>query len=430
METLSSAIKNFLRILSKKLLVKNELSNMVLVSVASGISMFGTAIYNFAIGLYVLKMTGSGLSFAGTMVLAIISAILVNPFAGVFADKLNKKFLAVFTDIINGVLLFGLFLLSLKCSLNLFNIYMITLLLNIFSTIYGISMEAAKPNLVSEEKLMSINSISKIIESSSAILGPAIGGIVFAIMDIKIFILINGLSFLLSAILQLFMDFKYNYRNNVTEKEGIHFLKDFSEGFQYLIKQKEMFKITGMYIALNFFIGFSINIPLPYIVNNVMNLNANFYGLIQAAFPIGMILGALIIKRIMEKYEYETIIRRSNNLLSAAMAAIGIAVILFYQFQNAVFYLIYFHLFILLAGIAIAFMDIPIFYILQQTIPDEFRGRVLSIGISLVKIILPVSLILSGALINHIPSYILPLAGGMGLFLFNLIYMKGKQNSK
>jgi MFS family permease len=401
---------------------------MVLLSVASGISMFGTAIYNFAIGLYVLKMTGSGLSFAGTMVLAIISAILVNPFAGVFADKLNKKFLAVFTDIINGVLLLGLFLLSLKCSLNLFNIYMITLLLNIFSTIYGISMEAAKPNLVSEEKLMSINSISKIIESSSSILGPAIGGIVFAIMDIKIFILVNGLSFLLSAILQLLMDFKYNYRNNVTEKEGIHFLKDFSEGFQYLIKQKEMFKITGMYIALNFFIGFSINIPLPYIVNNVMNLNANFYGLIQAAFPIGMILGALIIKRIMEKYEFETIIRRSNNLLSAAMAAIGIAVILFYQFQNAVFYLIYFHLFMFLAGIAIASLDIPIFYILQQTIPDEFRGRVLSIGISLVKIILPVSLILSGVLINHIPSYILPLAGGIGLFLFNLIYLKGKQN--
>jgi MFS family permease len=245
-------------------------------------------------------------------------------------------------------------------------------------------------------------------------------------MDIKIFILINGLSFLLSAVLQLFMNFKYNYRNNVINKEGIHFIKDFNDGFQYLMKQKELYKITGMYIALNFFIGFSITIPLPYIINNVMELSANYYGLIQAAIPIGMILGAIIIKRIMEKYEYETIIKTSNCLLSAAMAAIGIATILFYQFQTAVFYLIYFHLFMLLAGIAIASMDIPIFYILQKIIPDEFRGRVLSMGISLVKIILPVSLIMSGALINHIPSFILPLMGGMGLFLFNLFYMKAR----
>ena len=434
METLSSSMKNLssnllilFQVISKKIVVKNELSNMVLLSTAGCISMLGTSIYNFAIGLYVLKMTGSGLSFAGTMVIAIISAILINPFAGIIADKLNKKLIAVAMDIINGGLLIGLYLFSLNFSLNLAVIYLITLLLNIFSTIDGISIEVAKPNLVSDEKLMSLNSISKIIECSSTILGPSIGGIVYAFMDVEIFILINGLSFLFSAMLQLFMDFRYNIRNNAIEKKDIHFLNDFREGFRYLMERRDMCQITGMYIALNFFIGFSINVPLPYIINNIIKLNANYYGLIQAAFPIGMILGALIIKHIMEKIEYEAIIRTSNFLLSVTMVAIGIAAILFYQFQHAVFYLVYFALLMVLAGIAIASLDIPIIYILQKTIPDEFRGRVLSMGISVAKIILPISLMLSGALINHIPSHIIPIAGGMGLILFNMFYMKLKK---
>ena len=74
----------------------------------------------------------------------------------------------------------------------------------------------------------------------------------------------------------------------------------------------------------------------------------------------------------------------------------------------------------ILAGAAISSIDIPIFYILQQSIPEEFRGRVLSIGISIAKIVLPVALIIAGALINLIPTYILPIIGGVGLCIFSM----------
>jgi len=78
----------------------------------------------------------------------------------------------------------------------------------------------------------------------------------------------------------------------------------------------------------------------------------------------------------------------------------------------------------IIGGIAIAFIDIPIFNILQQTISEEFRGRVLSLGISIAKIILPVALILAGVLINYIPSYVLPLISGVGLCVFSLFFVK------
>ena len=148
--------------LSLKNLSKNkEFVNVYLSSIANLISLFGASVYNFAISLYVLKITGSGLNFATTLIIGILSTVLVNPFAGVLADRLDKKVLVVITDVLNGVLLLALYLLTINYALTLPMIYVSTFFLNVFSTIYGISIEAARPNLVSEKKLISVNAINK-----------------------------------------------------------------------------------------------------------------------------------------------------------------------------------------------------------------------------------------------------------------------------
>jgi len=137
-----------------------------------------------------------------------------------------------------------------------------------------------------------------------------------------------------------------------------------------------------------------------------------------------MILGALLIKKVMATHSYGKIINFTGILLSLSMAAIGFSVVLHYKVNSEGFYLVYFIITMILAGIAISFIDIPVFYILQQAIPEKLRGRVLSLGISIAKVILPIALILAGILINHIPSYILPMLGGAGLCIYTVFYTK------
>lgn len=402
-----------------------ELINIFLFSFADCISLLGTSAYNFAISLYVLKITKSGLSFATTLILGVFSVIIVTPFAGVLADKLNKRLISITADITNGVLLIFLFLLiNTGYSLSLSMIYISTFLLNFFTTIYGVCIEASKPNLVSENKLISINSINTVINSSSSILGPIIGGLIFAIVDIKYFILLNGISFIISALLHMFMNFKLNYNDIGKNNETINFYIDLKEVVTYLKKQKNLIDYIIIFVALNFFIGLSINVPLPYLLNNVFQLDNKLYGIVQSAFSIGMILGAVMIKRIIEKYSHVKIIKYANILLSASMTAIGFSVIICTKTTDQITISIYFILIMILAGLAISFIDIPLFYHLQKTIPDEFRGRVLSISISISKTVLPVTLIISGALINYIPSCILPIIGGIMLCIFTLSYIK------
>ncbi|OBZ54710.1 permease, partial [Bacillus cereus] len=100
-----------------------ELRNICLYSIAKTVSLFGSSIYSFALGLYVLQITGSALNFAITLILGTIPMIVMNPFAGVIADKVDKKKLVVCMDVLSGCLLITVYILSNYYGLNLFIIY-------------------------------------------------------------------------------------------------------------------------------------------------------------------------------------------------------------------------------------------------------------------------------------------------------------------
>lgn len=407
---------------------KRELSNFILFSLGKFVSLFGTFIYAFAIGLYVLKITGSGLSFATTLVFSTLPMVIVNPFAGVLADRLNRKVLVVLMDLLNGMLLIGLYFLSSVYGLSLAMIYSSTFIMTSFMTIFDISIESAKPNIVSKNSLMSINSISKIIDSISTILGPMIGGLLFAYMNIKLFIIFNGISFILSGISEMFIDFNFNNEVLNEETKGINLIEDMKQGFEYLLGKQDIVSLFIVLIFLNFSIGLSISVPLPFIINNVLMLDAKYLGIIQGAFPVGLIIGAVFVGKVSKQLSYKRILMVMNFILAICIALIGLPVLPFNIIINEMIILIYYCLIMCIVGLAISFIDIPLLSILQRSISDEYRGRVLSLGMSLVKIISPLAFILSGVLINILPVFILQLLGSMVLLISNVV--QHRKNAK
>ncbi|PEM32970.1 MFS transporter [Bacillus wiedmannii] len=403
-----------------------ELRNICLYSIAKTVSIFGTAMYSFALGLYVLQITGSALNFAITLILGTIPMIVMNPFAGVIADKVDKKKLVVCMDLLSGCLLIAVYIVSSHYGLNLFIIYTTTFLMTVFTTFFGIGLEAAKPNIVTKERLMSINSISKIIDSVSLILGPMLGGIVFSVFDIKTFIIINGISFILSGIALLFIHFKL-FECNINEenaKRRVNFIKDIKEGVSYLLEKESLKNTFHILISFNFFLGFAVTVPLPYIINTVLNLGSKQFGIIQGTFPVGMIIGAIVVKKITDRFSYSYLLKKLSSMLSVFMIILGIPV-LFKSFEvNDLVFVITYCVVMIFLGFIIALIDIPLIYFMQNEIPDEYRGRVLSIGLSIGKMMLPIAMALSGLLLNYIPAYTIPIVGG---FLY-LIVIKVSSN--
>jgi hypothetical protein len=305
-------------------------------------------------------------------------------------------------------------------------IYSATFLLTVFTTVFGMAMETAKPNIVSEKMLLNINSISKIIDSVSSILGPMLGGLVFAVIDIKVFILINGMSFITSAASECFIDFNFNSEEISEFKPKINFIKDIKEGFKYLYERKNIKSLFIIMISLNFFLGFSVTVPLPYIINTVFKLGSISFGIIEGSFPIGMIIGALLVKRISEKISYARLLKYTNAILAICMILMGIPIFFVDANINQNFYQYYYCILMTVFGVAIALIDIPIIYLIQKIIPEEFRGRVLSIGISIGKTMLPIALLVSGMLLAVLPAYSMPITGGIMLLTINVLTIRNQ----
>ena len=403
-----------------------ENRNIYLFASGKAVSILGSSIFSFAIGLYVLKLTGSALNYAMTLMLSVIPMVVISPIAGVIADRVSKKWLVSGMDFINSILFAALFILSIYRELTLPVIYIAIVLLNVFTTFFGIGIETAKPALVSSEKLIRINSLSKLIDSSATVLGPVIGGVVYAFVDIRAFILFSSIAFMISAVSEWFIDYEFNlerrlYENHEKSEENKSILSDIIEGWKFFSGNRSLLQLFFLFFMLNMLLGFSVNVPLPYIINEVLRFSSSRFGMINSMFPIGLIIGTLTVEYVMKRIEFRKLLILMNILISIMASVIGLPVILGLDSgMSLAFYCIV----NIIIGIAIAYVDVPVMTILQNEVPRELLGRVLSLIMSLVKAMLPVALLCSGALTSRMPVQLIPAAGAVIPFIYSIFMLK------
>lgn len=412
------------------ILNKEENKNIILFYLANLISIFGTSIYTFSISLYVLKITGSSFNFSTTLILSILPTIFLNPIVGVIVDKFDKKKLVISANFFNGIFLLFIYLVSKISGLSLGIIYMSTFVINSINILFDVSIDSSIPNIASKEKIVNINAGNRIIDSISSILGPVIGGIAFVAFNIETFILINSISFFISYILDLQIDFEL-YKNNCIDSKmkvktsniKINYLIEIKEGFKYLIKERSIVDFIIIFIIVNFFISFSVSIPLPIVLNNILMISEKYYGFIQSGIPIGMILGAILTRKIINKVNLNSLFQIVGVILSVNIILISIPLIISENYSLGMkFLVIYYFIVMILIGICISLIDIPFSYRLQTNIDEEYRGRVISLTMSLVKTVVPIAYLISGIIIDTINPYVIILAGGIVILISSLIF--------
>lgn len=403
-----------------KIRINKENINLSLFLSGKAISLFGSSIYTFVVGLYILRLTGSGLSFATNIVLYTIPMIFINPFAGVFVDKLDKKIIVVGADLVNGIFLFSVYLLAAKIGLSPYLIYISTFIMTVFSNIFNIGIESSKPNLVNKENLVKINSLARIIESFSYLIGPVLGGLIYSLINTHFFILLNAISFLFAALLEFFINYHYNdniksnSKTKIDNKKNIWF--NLKEGYNYIFSRPYLKSLIYIFISLNFFFNFTIIVPLPYILNNIWEVNSVIYGIVQGGLPVGMITGAFLVDRILKIIDYDVLLSKICFYTGIGVLVFILPLQIYSKPPNELFILFYYTLLMFLGGIIVSWVDIPASVLIQRMVPGEILGRVISVKLSIIKIIVPIALIVSGYFLEIIsPIYVIII--GSGIFL-------------
>lgn len=416
---------------TEKAMEKKEKRNISLFLWGKFVSLVGTNMYSFAMSLYVLQRTGSGTSFAMNLFLGTLPRVILGPIAGVLADRVERRKMVVGMDILSGLTILVLLPISYLYGLQIPFIYANTFLLSIINTFFTVSISASLPNLVRKESLMKINSYNQAAQSVSSILSPILAGVIYYILPIYVFIALNGVTFILSAISEMFIDFnlsKEAEEDKNDKKLDIRGLfNDLKSGFMYFKGQKALFTLIKFSVVLNFFVTPCMSVVVPFIINNVLSLSEVHYGLIEGSFSVGALMSSLIISRLPEREEKLRGLLIGTGLSGIVILLMALPVFSYQKLFSDNAYAAYYMIAMVLFSVLLMIINIPIMVLIQKLTPDQMMGRVMSWVETLATGIVPLGIIFMGIVIDYLPVYYPVIASGI-MFLA-LTFLMGKSEA-
>lgn len=274
--------------------MKNK--NFIIIVIGQIISLFGNAIQRFCMSLYILNLTGSAAVFSRILAISTIPYILFAPIAGYLADTVNRKKIMIYLDFVSSALMAVYSIILISGTDNTIIIASVMFMLSVIYTLYSPAVTASIPQIVEKEKLASANGIIQQVGYIVNLLAPIIAGILYSFIGIKVIVILNAISFFISAILEVFLDIP---NLEVKEKFKNPLLKSITEmkkSFIYLKeKKKVILGIIFSYALTNIFVVPILSVVTPYFINIKMNMPSSIYGFIEAIFVLGMIIGGMII---------------------------------------------------------------------------------------------------------------------------------------
>ncbi|MFR4998517.1 MAG: MFS transporter, partial [Clostridium paraputrificum] len=274
--------------------------NFIIIVIGQIISLFGNAIQRFSMSLYLLEFTGSTAAFANILAISTIPYILFAPIAGRLSDKINRKKVMVYLDLFCSILIGVYALILLRGRDSELIVAIVMFMLSVCYTLYGPAVVSSIPQIVEEDKLTSANGIINQVGSVVNFLGPILAGVLYGLVGIKLIVIINAISFLVSAIMELFLDIPDVVKRDEDTDKGkvlsVEFIKksfiDMGHSFVYLKKEKKIILgIIASYALCNIFLVPILSIVAPYFINILLGLPSQVYGVVEGICVLGMILG-------------------------------------------------------------------------------------------------------------------------------------------
>ncbi|OKP95700.1 MFS transporter [Paenibacillus sp. P46E] len=401
--------------------------NMFLFFTGKLASVLGSGMYTFVVGLYILNLTGSGGSFAVTMVCGLLPRILLAPFAGVLADRINRRKLLISSDLGAVLTLLLTYLTVSLAGISLFAIYASLILLSICSTFYGISVSSSLLQLVDHNHIQRAGSLNQIAGSLGNLLAPVLGGMLYTMIPLKLFMLLNALGFTVSTLMSCGLRFKQPHpiptgpfsgmsSNVLAEVRG-----SLAGGISYVLNKPVIRAVIIIVFWVNFFVV-SLNVVLPFVTVRTLSLSSGQYGIINAMLAAGMLVMSLLLTVRRQNSNPSRSLIHGLSMLGLLLLAMALPLILPFNITSAYIFLL---VLMFLVGITVMNINIPVQVYLQQTVEEEYRGRVFAVVETASGAIAPVGMLLFGVLLDLIPAAFLLMASGISILLVTLLGRKG-----
>lgn len=328
---------------------------------AQAISLLGDAFTWIGIALLAYEFGGnqSAKILAIALTLRVTAFIIFGSYAGVLADRFNRKKILIITNLVRMVIVFSLAFIT-----NVWELYILIFLLNVFNAFFSPAYKASIPQLIShKEKYGNAIALSNATWQLLGMLGPGLAGVVAVFWGSRQIFLVDALSFIVSSILVFFIPFS--------------FLKEGKPSKQYSISAIWNDTLNGTKLIFsNKSIRFSLLIELvaaiagaQILVNTVGHIKGNLsltdkeFGWTMTAFGIGATIAAFTVNAIDQS-------KNKTKLLIIGALMLSLSVL----FANIVHYEILLFFWVI-AGLGQSFADMPSQILIAENITLAQQGK-------------------------------------------------------
>ena len=254
------------------------------------ISMLGSALSAFGLGIWIFQKTGSAASFAMSAVCTVLPALLFAPFAGSIADRKKRKAIILLTDSIDAFLKILIVTLLIFNKLELWMVYPLVFISGTLGAFQNPAFGASIPMLVPSDKLTRANGLLQFSSAIQNLLAPVIAGFLYPLIELKELFIIDFVSFFFALASIAFIKIPQPSIEKTKDSLVLAAFKDLQYAWKYLIQKEGLMQLIVFFAFLNFIANLSMILLGP-LMMSVYNSKA--YGNVQAGIGLAMLLGGL-----------------------------------------------------------------------------------------------------------------------------------------
>ena len=338
-------------------------SNYRLFFSAQVVSLTGTWMQLIAEGWLVYLLTKSALALGLIRFLHTVPVTILTLYAGVIADRYEKRRILIITQSASMVFAFVLAGLTFSGHVNIYHVGLMALLLGTAQAFDIPARQSFVVDMVGKKDLMNAIALNSTVFNGARVIGPAIGGVVLTVFSVATCFLVNAISF--GAVILSYLCMRVP--NSSAESENASVRAATSEAIKFVMGNSSIRSILILVAAVSLFATPYV-VLMPIFAAEILGLEETGFGLLMAANGIGAFLGAVSLT---------TLGNYPNKLRLVFTGIFGFVISLFIFGRSETIWLSTFTI-----GCAGWFMIL--FFstantLVQSLVPDHLRGRVMGI---------------------------------------------------
>jgi len=331
------------------------------------VSNVGSSFTIFVLPLLVFKLTGSAFNLALVASAEYIPYLLFGLIIGAWVDRVDRRRLMILTDIAQALVISSIPLLTALGLLSVWWIYAVGFVSSTLWIFFNTAEFAAVPSLVPEEDLPAANGYLQASYATATVVGPLLAGLLVAVAPIHLVLVVDALSFLVSALAVGLIKVSFNDADSAERQRSERLQRDVVEGLRYVLGHP-ILRNTCLMMALVSCVGFTVYAQLVFYAKERLGASDTQVGLLYAAGSVGMIAFALVASPLRRRLSF------SKVMLGTLMLQGVLTVLL----ASTRWYWVGVLLWAVMWGLVVL-LDINSNSLWQMIVPNRLLGRVQSV---------------------------------------------------